>query len=76
MMPRNLPQELADAKSRRAQLLLRCQDADNVAGMLRVAGKELDSGARAGFRFHDQLRVVEREIYQLQELIAGGGGKS
>jgi predicted pyridoxine 5'-phosphate oxidase superfamily flavin-nucleotide-binding protein len=44
--------------------------------MLRVAGKELDSGARAGFRFHDQLRVVEREIYQLQELIAGGGGKS
>lgn len=75
-MPRNLPQELADAKSRRAQLLLRCHDVDNVAGILRVAGKELDAGARAGFRFHDQLRVVEREIYQLQELIAGGGGKS
>jgi hypothetical protein len=75
-MPRNLPQELADAKSRRVQLLLRCHDVDTVAGLMRETGNELDAGVRAGFRFHDQLRVLEREIYQLQELIAGGGGKS
>jgi hypothetical protein len=53
--------------ARRDELLTKCADADRDAAVAREAELPLTVRERAGFDYHVQLRVVEREIAKMKE---------
>jgi hypothetical protein len=53
--------------ARRDELLTLCADVDRDAAAAREAWLPLTARERAGFDYHVQLRVVEREIAKMKE---------
>lgn len=58
---------LKELLARRDELLTLCADVDRDAAVARVAGLPLNARECAGFDYHVQLRVIEREIAKMKE---------
>jgi hypothetical protein len=58
---------LKELIERRDELLTKCADVDRDAAVAREAGLPLNARECAGFYYHVQLRVVEREIAKMRE---------